>query len=123
MAQVENQKNRKTNMTKAEFLTIKRTLRKHIDGRLNAKPLQFIVDRLCGQGINTSRRHFQLVLKPKLLVLGLAVAPSKDGMFICRWRRDYVAARKWYAQRIFAEMKTNNGIVALGRKRCSKSLI
>ena len=64
-------------MTKAQFLTIKRVLRKHCDGARNAKPLQFLVDRLCGQGINTSRRHFQLTLKPTLLEMGLAIAPSQ----------------------------------------------
>ena len=109
-------------MTKAQFLTIKRTLRKHIDGRRNAKPLQFIVDRLCGQGITTSRRHFQLRLKPQLLELGLAVAPSKEGMFICRRRKDYIAAQKWYKARIHAEYRTLAEMVYIGNSRCSQTV-
>lgn len=109
-------------LTKAQFLTIKRTLRKHIDGRRNAKPLQFIVDRLCGQGITTSRRHFQLQLKPKLLGLGLAVAPSKEGMFLCRRRRDYIAARSWYVERINAELANFGIITAVGNTRCTKKV-
>jgi hypothetical protein len=110
-------------MTKAQFLTIKRTLRKHIDGRRNAKPLQFIVDRLCGQGINTSRRHFQLVLKPKLLEMGLAIGPSEDGMFLCRWRRDYLEALTWYHNRIRAERNNGGSILQIANKRCSKRII
>jgi hypothetical protein len=109
-------------MTKKQFNQIKRILRKQIDGVKNARPIGDIVDSLCFNGINTSRRHFQLKLKPALLEHGLALGASHDGMFICRWRRDYIAAREWYVQRINAELANFGTITRVGNSRCTNPI-
>jgi hypothetical protein len=96
-------------MTKRQFNHIKRVLRKQIDGINNARPIGEIVDNLCCNGVITSRRHFQLKLKPALLEHGLALGACSDGMFICRWRRDY-------------EKTNGKAIIKIGQKRCSKGL-
>jgi hypothetical protein len=109
-------------MTKKQFNQIKRILRKQIDGVKNARPIGEIVDNLCFNGVITSRRHFQLKLKPALLAHGLALGASSDGMYICRWRRDYIEALTWYLNRIRAEKANGSEILSIANKRCSKSL-
>jgi hypothetical protein len=110
-------------MTKRQFNHIKRVLRKQIDGINNARPIGEIVDNLCCNGVITSRRHFQLKLKPALLEHGLALGACSDGMFICRWRRDYLAALGWYMVRIRAERANGGEILNIANKRCSKRII
>jgi hypothetical protein len=107
-------------MTKKQFKQIKRILRSVIDGRPNARPISEIVDTLCASGIVTSRRHFQLKLKPALLEHGLALGACDDGMFLCRWRRDYIMAVNWYAKRILAEKTNGKAILNIAALRCSK---
>lgn len=76
-----------------------------------AAPIDEIVDTLVKNGVVTSRRHFQLRLKPSLLDQGRVVGACSSGMFLCCEPSDYGAALSWYETRISAEQRNMGKII------------
>jgi (2Fe-2S) ferredoxin len=98
-------------MTTETTNTIVGLLKENFCGRAAAAPIERIVDELCSAGVATSRRHFQLKVKPALLELGYVLGACGDGMFLCCEPSDYGLALQWYEQRIDAEQRAMSRIV------------
>lgn len=77
----------------------------------NAAPIGQIVDSLVRQGVTTSRRHFQLKLKPLLLDHGYVVGACSTGMFLCCEASDFGQALNWYQVRVAAEQRAMGKII------------
>lgn len=88
----------------------------------NAAPIERIVDALVREGVNTSRRHFQLKLKPMLLEHGYVVGAGSEGMYLCSTPSDYGLALQWYQTRIDAEQRAMGKIIAALVRRSAAAL-
>jgi hypothetical protein len=86
-------------------------LQKLFCGVDNAAPIGVIVDQLVAAGVSTSRRHFQLKLKPLLLDHGYVVGACSTGMFLCCEASDFGQALNWYQVRVAAEQRAMGKII------------
>jgi len=98
-------------MTDATLMKTVMVLHNNYCGVENAQPIERIVDDLVRNGVVTSRRHFQLRMKPALLDEGYVVGACSAGMFLCCEASDYGQALHWYQVRIDAEQRAMGKII------------
>lgn len=86
-------------------------LEREYSGSANAAPIDWVVEDLIREGVVTSRRHFQLRVKPALLALGRVVGACERGVFLCNEPADFGLALGWYQKRIASEQAAMAEIV------------